>query len=92
MVPEKVSPAIIAPPKPLHKGSEIVIGIKPTIAQIEVKAIGSSLEAAASAIDCLNSIPVLTLAVILSTTKIEFLTTIPKRAKTPTRAGNERAV
>ena len=92
MVPENVSPAIIAPPKPLHKGSEIVIGISPAIVHKDVKAIGSNLEAAASATDSVNSMPVSWLIRILSTTKIEFLTTIPNRAKSPIRAGNERGI
>ncbi len=48
IVPEKVKPAIIAPPRPRHSGSDNVIGIRPTIAVIEVKAIGSSLLAASA--------------------------------------------
>ena len=58
IVPENVSPAIIAPPRPRHSGSEIVIGIKPAIVHKEVKAIGSKREAAASATDSVNSMPV----------------------------------
>ena len=92
MVPENVSPAMMAPPKPCHKGSESVIGSKPTIAQTEVKAIGSSLEDAASATDSVNSIPDSKLILILSTTKIEFLTTIPNSAKIPIRAGKDKGI
>ena len=57
MVPEKVRPAMMAPPRPRHSGSEIVIGIRPAIVHNEVRAIGSNLEAAASATDSVNSIP-----------------------------------
>ena len=58
MVPENVRPAIMAPPRPLQSGSEIVIGIRPAIVQREVRAIGSRREAAASATDSVNSMPV----------------------------------
>ena|SRR3990167_314805 len=92
IVPEKVSPAIIAPPKPRHKGLDKVIGMRPKMAAIEVKAIGSNREEAPSDIDSIYGMPVLIFTTILSTTRIEFLTTIPKRAKTPIKAGNESGV
>ena len=92
MVPEKVKPAIIAPPKPCHNGSEIVIGMSPAIVQSEVSAIGSRREAAASATDSVNSMPVSWLIKILSTIKIEFLTTIPNKARIPISAGNDSGI
>lgn len=57
IVPEKARPAIIAPPRPRHNGSERVIGISPTIVAIEVRAIGSSLEVEASTIESTNGMP-----------------------------------
>ena len=56
----------------------MVIGIRPKIAVREVRAIGSSLLAAPSAIPSSKLILVFSLTEILSTIKIEFLTTIPK--------------
>jgi len=68
----------------------MVIGVRPKIAVKEVKAIGSSLDAAPSAIASSKLILVFWFAAILSTINIEFLTTIPKSANTPTRAGNDK--
>ena len=56
IVPENVRPAIIAPPKPLHKGSDKVIGISPMMVAKEVRKIGSILAAEASAIASLRGI------------------------------------
>ena len=92
MVPEKVSPAIIAPPRPRQSGSDSVIGIKPIIVQKLVNAIGSNLLAAASAMASFNSIPDFSFLTILSTTKIEFLTTIPNNAKIPINAGKDSGI
>ena len=57
-----------------------------------VKEIGSKREAAASATDSVNSIPVSWLIKILSTIKIEFLTTIPNKARIPISAGNDSGI
>ncbi len=92
IVPEKVSPAMIAPPSPRHNGSEIVIGISPMIAAKEVRAIGSSLLTAPSTTLSINFMPIFSLADILSTTNIEFFTTMPKSANSPISAGKESGV
>lgn len=57
-----------------------------------VSVIGSSLLPVASAMLLIKGILCFSFAVILSTISIEFFTTIPNRARTPMRAGNESGV
>ena len=87
-----MSPAIIAPPKPCQRGSERVIGIRPIIVVSDPNAIGSSLFDEASEIESIRFIFDFKLRFILSTKIIELLTTIPNRAKTPIKAGNESGI
>lgn len=56
-MPEKSNPAIIAPPSPLQRGSDNVIGINPTTVQIVPNKIGSTLDAQASEIACFRCMP-----------------------------------
>ena len=92
IVPENVRPAMMAPPRPRQSGSESVIGISPAMVAKEVNAMASNLETDPSTIDSTNSIPLFKLTEILSTIRIEFLTTIPNKASTPIRAGNDKGV
>ena len=92
MVPEKSNPEMMAPPRPLQSGSVRVIGTKPMMVAKVVSAIGSSLEAEASPMDSTKLSPLLVFSTILSTIKIEFLTTIPNKAKIPIKAGKDSGV
>lgn len=89
---EQESPAIIAPPRPLHNGSDREIGTSPTIVVRDPKKIGSSLAAAPSAIASRVSSPDFLFKFILSTRTIPCVTTIPKRESVPIRAGNDNGV
>lgn len=71
-MPEKRSPAIIAPPKPRHKGSDKVIGISPTTVVIVPNIMGSTRDAAPSAIAWVKPIPALWFLPILSIISIEW--------------------
>lgn len=92
MVPENNKPAIIAPPRPRQIGSERVTGTRPIMVATEVKAIASNLLDDASAIAGIRGIPIALFWTILSTIRIEFLTTIPNNAKIPISAGNDSGV
>jgi len=92
MIPENARPAIIAPPKPRQSGLEIEIGMSPNIVVRDVRRIGSSLLSAASAIAGLRAIPTVLFRFILSTINMALVTTMPKRARTPIRAGNDSGV
>lgn len=70
IIPENISPAIIAPPKPCHNGSAIVIGISPNIVASDVNTTGSKRLPAASTMAFSNVNPSLRLSLIFSITTI----------------------
>ena len=57
IVPEKISPEIIAPPKPRQSGSDKVMGTSPKMAVKEVRAMASSRLEAPSAMAMMKDSP-----------------------------------
>src|SRR6266705_1891633 len=84
---DSVRPKMTELPRARQNSSDSVTGNMPNMVQSDVMNMASSLDFPASETESSKAMPLFRLSSILSTRMMEFLTTMPNRAKIPMRPG-----